>query len=109
MLASDHRPDSGPGVGVVVAMAGTGPASRSCEGRPSASAAVLALPCQDVDPAVAPSAVVVGESSPASKYSRAGEPFHSPLDMAAGVVLGIQDKPGEWCLFGGCHDVSLAQ
>jgi hypothetical protein len=90
-------------------MAGTEPESHSCEGRASASAVVLAQSWQDVDPAVVPSAVVAGESSPASKYSKAGEPFHSPLDMAAGVVLGIQDKPGEWCLFGGYHDVSPAQ
>lgn len=109
MLASDHRPDSGPGAAVVVEIVGTEPASHSRGDTASASAAVSSLPWRDVDPVVVPSDVVAGENSPASKYSRAGEPFHSPPGMAAGEVLGIQDKPGEWRLFVGYHDVSLVQ
>jgi hypothetical protein len=110
MLASDRRPGSGQGgAGVVVEMVCTEPASHSFEGMASASAAVLALPNQDVDPEVVPSAVVAGGNSLALKYSKAVEPFRSLPGMAAGEVPGIQDKPGAWRLFGGCHDVSLVQ
>lgn len=109
MLASDRRPDSGQGVGVVVEMVGTESASHSFEGMASASAAALALPSRDVDPEVVASAVVAGGNSLALKYSKAVEPFRSLRGMAAGEVPGIQDKPGAWRLFEDCHDVSLVQ